>query len=228
MTLLCVSPKYVVSSVVEEAEPRQCGETEGGHQRKWLPVLCVWVYERKPLSAHERKVRAHQACIYSQAFHQLCAQSYFCDVILQCFYYHRECENDLSQIESSCVGLRSCRNKLFPESVVRNMTFQILQGLSFIHKHGRWLQTQEKLTLLSFLLWNAVISSCLACLGIICNWVNRKQHTYIWEVYECGNADKTLQPRMTHFSCVLSEKRRCEWYHSLAAEQVFLLILHCF
>ncbi|XP_045907495.1 serine/threonine-protein kinase MAK-like isoform X2 [Micropterus dolomieu] len=28
------------------------------------------------------------------------------------------------------------RNKLFPESVIRNMTFQILQGLSFIHKHG--------------------------------------------------------------------------------------------
>ncbi|XP_053186739.1 serine/threonine-protein kinase MAK-like [Scomber japonicus] len=28
------------------------------------------------------------------------------------------------------------RNKLFPESVVRNMTYQILQGLSFIHKHG--------------------------------------------------------------------------------------------
>ncbi|XP_042283448.1 serine/threonine-protein kinase MAK-like isoform X1 [Thunnus maccoyii] len=28
------------------------------------------------------------------------------------------------------------RNKLFPESVVRNLTFQILQGLSFIHTHG--------------------------------------------------------------------------------------------
>ncbi|XP_069014036.1 serine/threonine-protein kinase MAK-like [Embiotoca jacksoni] len=28
------------------------------------------------------------------------------------------------------------RNNLFPESVIRNMTFQILQGLSFIHKHG--------------------------------------------------------------------------------------------
>uniref|UniRef100_A0A668APS2 non-specific serine/threonine protein kinase n=1 Tax=Myripristis murdjan TaxID=586833 RepID=A0A668APS2_9TELE len=28
------------------------------------------------------------------------------------------------------------RHKLFPEAVVRNMTFQILQGLSFIHKHG--------------------------------------------------------------------------------------------
>ncbi|XP_010884072.2 serine/threonine-protein kinase MAK isoform X2 [Esox lucius] len=28
------------------------------------------------------------------------------------------------------------RNKLFPESVIRNISFQILQGLSFIHKHG--------------------------------------------------------------------------------------------
>ncbi|KAA8580898.1 hypothetical protein FQN60_013856 [Etheostoma spectabile] len=29
------------------------------------------------------------------------------------------------------------RKKLFPESVLRNISFQILQGLSFIHKHGR-------------------------------------------------------------------------------------------
>lgn len=28
------------------------------------------------------------------------------------------------------------RNKLFPESVIRNIMYQILQGLSFIHKHG--------------------------------------------------------------------------------------------
>uniref|UniRef100_A0A665XAY4 non-specific serine/threonine protein kinase n=1 Tax=Echeneis naucrates TaxID=173247 RepID=A0A665XAY4_ECHNA len=28
------------------------------------------------------------------------------------------------------------RNKLFPESVIRNMTFQILQGLFFMHEHG--------------------------------------------------------------------------------------------
>ncbi|XP_042164172.1 serine/threonine-protein kinase MAK isoform X2 [Oncorhynchus tshawytscha] len=28
------------------------------------------------------------------------------------------------------------RQRLFPESVIRNMLFQILQGLSFIHKHG--------------------------------------------------------------------------------------------
>ncbi|NXQ19138.1 MAK kinase, partial [Peucedramus taeniatus] len=28
------------------------------------------------------------------------------------------------------------RNKFFPESVIRNMMYQILQGLAFIHKHG--------------------------------------------------------------------------------------------
>ncbi|XP_029611467.1 serine/threonine-protein kinase MAK isoform X7 [Salmo trutta] len=28
------------------------------------------------------------------------------------------------------------RNKLFPESAIRNISFQIFQGLSFIHKHG--------------------------------------------------------------------------------------------
>ncbi|NXS55487.1 MAK kinase, partial [Brachypteracias leptosomus] len=28
------------------------------------------------------------------------------------------------------------RNKLFPESVIRNMMYQILQGLAFVHKHG--------------------------------------------------------------------------------------------
>ncbi|XP_041823818.1 serine/threonine-protein kinase MAK isoform X2 [Melanotaenia boesemani] len=28
------------------------------------------------------------------------------------------------------------RRKMFPESVIRNISFQILQGLSFIHKHG--------------------------------------------------------------------------------------------
>lgn len=29
-----------------------------------------------------------------------------------------------------------CRTRLFPESAVRNIMFQILQGLAFIHKHG--------------------------------------------------------------------------------------------
>ena len=28
------------------------------------------------------------------------------------------------------------RTKLFPEAAVRNITYQILQGLAFMHKHG--------------------------------------------------------------------------------------------
>ena len=30
------------------------------------------------------------------------------------------------------------RTKLFPESTVRNITYQILQGLAFMHKHGQY------------------------------------------------------------------------------------------
>ena len=29
------------------------------------------------------------------------------------------------------------RTKLFPEATVRNITYQILQGLAFMHKHGK-------------------------------------------------------------------------------------------
>ena len=29
------------------------------------------------------------------------------------------------------------RTKLFPEATVRNITYQILQGLAFMHKHGQ-------------------------------------------------------------------------------------------
>lgn len=35
----------------------------------------------------------------------------------------------------------SNRTRLFPESAVRNIMFQILQGLAFIHKHGRSLSS---------------------------------------------------------------------------------------
>ena len=28
------------------------------------------------------------------------------------------------------------RSKLFPEPVIRNMVYQVLQGLAFMHKHG--------------------------------------------------------------------------------------------
>lgn len=39
------------------------------------------------------------------------------------------------------------RNKLFPESVIRNIMYQILQGLAFIHKHGRFLLSFTSLPL---------------------------------------------------------------------------------
>lgn len=29
-----------------------------------------------------------------------------------------------------------CREKLFPEPVIRNMIYQVLQGLAFMHRHG--------------------------------------------------------------------------------------------
>lgn len=28
------------------------------------------------------------------------------------------------------------RDKLFPESVIRNITYQVCQGMAFMHKHG--------------------------------------------------------------------------------------------
>ena len=31
----------------------------------------------------------------------------------------------------------SCRDKLLPESAIRNVIYQILQGMAFIHKHGK-------------------------------------------------------------------------------------------
>ena len=31
-----------------------------------------------------------------------------------------------------------CRDKIFPESSVRNIIYQVLQGLAFMHKHGKF------------------------------------------------------------------------------------------
>jgi len=31
------------------------------------------------------------------------------------------------------------RGKLFPESTVRNITIQVMNGLAFMHKHGEYL-----------------------------------------------------------------------------------------
>lgn len=30
------------------------------------------------------------------------------------------------------------RDKLIPESMIRNIIYQVLQGLAFIHKHGKF------------------------------------------------------------------------------------------
>lgn len=120
-----LSPKYL--SVTEADKTCQCGETIGSLQRKQMPLLRLWVYE-KNRSAHERKEQIRQ------------------QYLLFLWY------NYLDQIETSCVGLGFYRNKL---SVLRKMIIQILQGLSFIHKHGdlqqgRLVQTEEQLVLVSF------------------------------------------------------------------------------
>ena len=36
----------------------------------------------------------------------------------------------------SCLCFTTVRTKLFPESVVRNIMYQVLQGLAYMHKHG--------------------------------------------------------------------------------------------
>lgn len=52
--------KTLCFPVSEEAEPRQRGETEGGDQGKRPPLLRLRVHGRKPLPAHEGKVRARR------------------------------------------------------------------------------------------------------------------------------------------------------------------------
>ncbi|XP_043920046.1 serine/threonine-protein kinase ICK [Protopterus annectens] len=42
----------------------------------------------------------------------------------------------LEYMKENLYQLMKERNKLFPESAIRNIMFQILQGLAFIHKHG--------------------------------------------------------------------------------------------
>lgn len=49
--------KWWVTPVTEEAQPCQCGETEGGNQRERSPLLRLWVHEGEPLPAHEGQVR---------------------------------------------------------------------------------------------------------------------------------------------------------------------------
>ena len=60
------------------------------------------------------------------------------------------------------------RNKLFPESVIRNIMYQILQGLAFIHKHGKF-----------HFLASLAISSFLSCMGRVYTLLNHNiLHNY--------------------------------------------------
>lgn len=40
-------------------------------------------------------------------------------------------------IKENLYQLMKSRNRLFPESAIRNIIYQIVQGLAFIHKHGK-------------------------------------------------------------------------------------------
>lgn len=40
------------------------------------------------------------------------------------------------RIKSNIIFVSNIREKLFPEPVIRNMVYQVLQGLAFMHKHG--------------------------------------------------------------------------------------------
>lgn len=106
LTWICVS----ILSVLKEAQSCQCDQTEGGNSRKWPLVLYIWVHEGKSVSANER---------------QVCMAVIFI-LFLQCVWIQ------LPELSS----LSSCRTRLFTESSLRNIMFQILQGLAFIHKQG--------------------------------------------------------------------------------------------
>ncbi|KAG8444929.1 hypothetical protein GDO86_009910 [Hymenochirus boettgeri] len=51
------------------------------------------------------------------------------------FYSWDECMN-LREVKENLYQLMKDRNKLFPESTIRNIMYQILQGLAYIHKYG--------------------------------------------------------------------------------------------
>lgn len=94
--------------VIKKTQPRQRDQAEGGDSRERSLVLHIRVHERKFISAYEGQV-----CVQLLFYHYfICAF-----LILTSIFF--------------------CRTRLFPESTVRNIMFQILQGLAFIHKHGR-------------------------------------------------------------------------------------------
>lgn len=103
--------------VPEETQPCQCDQAEGGDSGKRSTLLCIWVYEGEPLPANERKVTRKTSWRLQTFITSL--------KLLKAF------------------PLPFSRTRMFPESAVRNIMFQILQGLAFIHKHGISKQNEQ-------------------------------------------------------------------------------------
>lgn len=71
------------------------------------------------------------------------------------------------------------RKKLFPESVIRNISFQILQGLSFIHKHGRctvFSSWPESVRECGFILQDSLTISNVKGMSIFKNLTSKQGH----------------------------------------------------
>ena len=85
-----------------------------------------------------RLIVTYQGCVGDQAaFQLLCGWDEA---------HHMNCRSSgLAACIDSCRAIRyiilsrfiCCRDKLFPESAVRNVIYQVLQGLAFMHKHGK-------------------------------------------------------------------------------------------
>ena len=59
---------------------------------------------------------------------------------------NEHCETELLSEHESVPDLCTlwhCRDKLFPESSVRNVIYQVMQGLAFMHKNGKVLSFQS-------------------------------------------------------------------------------------
>lgn len=86
-------------------------------------VRCTWHTPRIDLCERHQSQQSPWMCFRDTL------TMYSCMFFFPCYsftrFYSRTCQ------------FYAYRKKLFPESVNRNIGFQILQGLSFIHKHGR-------------------------------------------------------------------------------------------
>lgn len=53
-----------------------------------------------------------------------------------CLWYVYICNVPVHLLQPCVFHHIAVRSKLFPESVVRNIMYQVLQGLAYMHKHG--------------------------------------------------------------------------------------------